>query len=288
MKTRTTTVAELMKQSLASDPLRLFFSIQVQYKHWLLDGTASETPLNFGMSSEEVMQLIFLNWGQWSFVWYEDNGQPVDFDGSNAVFAQFCNQFNGYKTRCLNNLQRQLEAYSAEYNPIENYNGNETENEAIDALNPRQSVKTITGHVRSGARVKGYDAAGGAVNDDGTIAAQPGWSPVSTHSETAYNTTALKPVATDDTTMSAGSSMTVANENDNFTHWDNYSETTTEEGSKEISRNRHGNLGVTMTQQMIEAELAMRGRDLVKEWLKKFIDETCILTVPDVCDIEGM
>ena len=286
MKAKTTTVAELMSQT--SDTASNIFALSITYKHWLNDGTASETPLNFSMTKADVMQLILLNWGQWSFVWYEENGQPVDFDGSNEVFEQFCNQFNGYKTRCLRNLQRQLEAYSAEYNPIENYNGNETENEEIDAANPRQSVKTISGHVRSGARVKGYDAAGGAVNDDGTIAAQPDWSPVATHSETAYNTTALKPVATDGTTMSAGSSMTVATENDNFTHWDNYTETTTEEGDKVTTRYRHGNLGVTMTQQMIEAELALRGRDLAKEWLKKFINETCVLTVPGVCDIEGM
>lgn len=286
MKAKTTTVAELMKQT--NDTESNVFAISVTYKHWLNDGTVSETPLNFSMTKAEVMQLIFLNWGQWSFVWYEENGQPVDFDGSNAVYAQFCNQFSGYKTRCLVNLQRQLEAYSAEYNPIENYNGNETENEEIDAANPRQSVKTISGHVRSGAMVKGYDASGGAVNDDGTIAAQPGWSPVATHSETAYNTTALKPVATDETTMAAGSSMTVANENNNFTHWDNYTETTTEEGDRVTRRNRHGNMGVTMTQQMIEAEIATRGRDLAKEWLKKFINETCVLTVPDICSIEGM
>lgn len=286
MKAKTTTVAELMKQT--NDTESNVFALSVTYKHWLNNGTESEIPLNFSMTKAEVMQLIFLNWGLWSFVWYEENGQPVDFDGSNAVFAQFCNQFSGYKTRCLINLQRQLEAYSAEYNPIENYNGNETENEEIDAANPRQSVKTISGHVRSGAMVKGYDAAGGAVNDDGTIAAQPGWTPVATHSETAYNTTALKPVATDETTMAAGSNMTIANENNNFTHWDNYTETTTEEGDSVTTRNRHGNMGVTMTQQMIEAELATRGRDLAKEWLKKFINETCVLTVPDVCSIEGM
>lgn len=297
MTTKTTTVTDLMADSLlTSEHLSDVFALSVTYKHWQNDGTEAETPYTFTMTKQDVMQLIHLNWGPWSFVWYED-GIPIAFDSDISVqaFAQFCRQFSGYKTRCLVNLQRQLEAYFADYNPIENYNGNETEDETVDEDNPHKSVKEISGYVRNAARVKGYDAAGGdiQVSESGgsyttSIEAQQGWTPVATHSETAYDTTALKPVATDSATMAAGTTMTQADEGNNFTHWDDYQETTTEEGSRLKKLNRHGNMGVTMTQQMIEAEIATRSRDLVKGWLKKFIDENCVLTVPDVCSIEGM
>lgn len=253
----------------------------------------------------DILQMLLTFWGEWFFVHTTDNSPPYNIflpsDVDTSPAEQFSYAFTKYVDNNLVNLYKIATAYLSNYNPLHNYSALETELNGYDADNPETETKEISGKVKTNARVKGYNANGGDItvtesgstystditNMDGE-SGRGQWNPTVTHRSTAYDSTTMKDVEEQHQSMSAGTTMTQADAANNFTEWDDYKETTTRSGGRNRELNREGNIGVTTSQQMIEAELKLRKHDILKEWLGEFVAEYCVLCPDNVMDIEGM
>lgn len=253
----------------------------------------------------DVLQMLLTFWGEWFFVHTTDTEPPYNiFLPSNidtSPAEQFSYAFSKYCDNNLVNLSKIASAYLSNYNPLHNYGALETESNGYNTDSPETETKEISGKVKTNARVKGYNANGGDItvtesgssystditNMDGE-SGRGQWNPTVTHRSTAYDSTTMKDIEEQHQSMSAGTTMTQADAANNFTEWDDYKETTTRSGGRNRELNREGNIGVTTSQQMIEAELKLRKHDILKEWLGEFVAEYCVLCPDNVMDIEGM
>lgn len=270
---------DIFKNIFESDNVELF-DLSVPYNIFQSDGNVITTGVNF--SGEEVLYILINDYSEFAFIY--DNKVFTD------SMESFYMAWDLYKAEELKNLSAMYSAYESEYNPLENYNGNET---VTESFTDYQDEKEISGTVRTNARVKGYSANAGDIQVSDTEGGYttsvdindgnntPDWRAKTTHSETAYNTTELKDVAQDIASPSVSTTMTQADSENNFTTWDNYKETNTKTGSKTNSLTRHGNLGVTTSQSMVQSELELRTHDLLEDWLSTFAKKYLILS-PDV------
>lgn len=265
-----------------------WFAVSVDYNVYTPDGEWYETK-TFTVDKLETLQELTEMFGTWYYV-YDDELITWSTILSELPQEGLADCFRRYKEHCSVNLSKMLSAYESAYNPLENYNGNET---ATESYTNYKDEKTISGTVRTNARVKGYSANAGDIqvtNTEGGYTTSvdindgnntPDWRAKTTHSETAYNTTDLKDVAQDIASPSVSTTMTQADSDNNFTTWDDYKETNTKTGSRTNSLTRHGNLGVTTSQSMVNAELELRKHDLFEDWLSTFAKKYLILS-PDV------
>lgn len=160
-----------------------------------------------------------------------------------------------YKNTTITDLIRAYDAFYAEYNPIDNYDG----------------VEEVT-HLEK----------------HGTVSKTSGGS--STETSTANNINTINSVApfdsadmtNNDKSVNSGSSENVIS-NDN-TETTEYTDTslgteTAHDITKDTIR-KHGNLGVTMTQQMIREEIELRFKPVIIEYLTRFVYEYGYLYKP--------
>lgn len=160
-----------------------------------------------------------------------------------------------YKTTTIADLIRAYDAFYAEYNPIDNYDG----------------VEEIT-HLEK----------------HGTVSKTSGGS--STETSTANNINTINSVApfdsndlaNNDKSVNSGSSETaISNDNSETTE---YNDTTLgTETAHDITKDtirKHGNIGVTMTQQMIKEEIELRFKPVIIEYLTRFVYEYGYLYKP--------
>lgn len=160
-----------------------------------------------------------------------------------------------YKTTTISDLIRAYDAFYAEYNPIDNYDG----------------VEEIT-HLEK----------------HGTVSKTSGGS--STETSTANNINTINSVApfdssdmtNNDKSVNSGSSETaISNDNSETTE---YEETTLgTDSAHDITKDtirKHGNIGVTMTQQMIQEEINLRFKPILIEYLTRFVYEYGYLYKP--------
>lgn len=160
-----------------------------------------------------------------------------------------------YKTTTITDLIRAYDAFYAEYNPIDNYDG----------------VEEIT-HLEK----------------HGTISKTSGGS--STETSTANNINTINSVAPFDTvdmtnndkSVNSGSSENVISNDNNETT--EYNDTTLgTDTAHDITKDtirKHGNIGVTMTQQMIREEIELRFKPVIIEYLTRFVYEYGYLYKP--------
>lgn len=303
MKLSKTKLNELICECYASERAEYF---GVSFDAPVYDEVTHESDTgSFQFDAVDILQTLLTFWGEWFFVHTTTDSPPYNiFLPSNVDVSpaeQFAYAFYSYCNGNLVNLVRIVTAYISNYNPLQNYGAVETELSSYDADNPETETKEISGKVKTNARVKGYNANGGDItvteagstystditNMDGE-GGRGQWNPTVTHRSTAYDSTTMKDVEQQHQSMSAGTTMTQADAANNFTEWDDYKETTTRSGGRGRELNRAGNIGVTTSQQMIEAELKLRKHDILKEWLGEFVAEYCVLSPDNVMDIEGM
>lgn len=303
MKLSKTKLNELICECYASERAENF---EVSFEFPVYDEVTHESDTTeIEIEAVDVLQILLTFWGEWFFVHTTDTEPPYHiFLPSNVDVSpaeQFSYAFTKYVDNNRVNLYKIASAYLSNYNPLHNYGALETELNNYDADNPETETKEISGKVKTNARVKGYNANGGDItvtesgstyttditNMDGE-SGRGQWNPTVTHRSTAYDSTTMKDVEEQHQSMSAGTTMTQADAANNFTEWDDYKETTTRSGGRSRELNREGNIGVTTSQQMIEAELKLRKHDILKEWLGEFVAEYCVLCPDNVMDIEGM
>ena len=171
-----------------------------------------------------------------------------------------------------------LSAYESEYNPIENYNGNET---ATESYTNYKDEKTISGKVKTNVDVENKNMTGEKIEDN-TLSGYA----TSIHSESSFDSGDNVKVVSQDESKGAVVNSTNADSSSNYTEWDNYKEANQKYGSKTNTLTKHGNLGVTTNQKMINEELELRKHDIFENWLKEFANKHLILSYDDDDDDE--
>lgn len=284
IKTSRKTLTELFMEMNGDETATENFKIQYEY-HIYPDKTVGEDEVVVAVSEFRVIQMLYEKWGDWSFSYDVDTstGNIVQFNYANTknAYQYLSNIFKQWYGRNVINLNNKMQAYHAIYNPIENYNGVEETVKTIDENDPYKVIKSITGKIKTNAKQKTISAQGGDIDNNGNVSSQSSWTPRQTHKETSYENENLKTTFEDTSGMVAGSGLTTADANDNYTEWENYSEIVTETGEKIDTLNRHGNLGVTTSQQMIQSELDMRHYDLISDFLEGFVKTYCFLVPSD-------
>ena len=182
--------------------------------------------------------------------------------------------FYDWYSRTQDNLKRIMLAYMTNYNPLENYNGEMTIIDTSDPVDPYSKTKTISGKVKHGSDLKSYGQSG---KSTGTADTSTFGDFETEHYATTYDDTTTPKLQGKDTTASTGSyAHSVGSAADNFTEWDQYTETETETGTKDHTETRHGNLGVTTSQSMVSDELRLRKHDILREYLQQYVDDCLI------------
>lgn len=195
-----------------------------------------------------------------------DNDNNVIIDGTNCLNA-LIEQYGDYKTRSAvdylwelynathrADLLKAYTAWNAEYNPLDNYNGDETN---IYMTSDGQETITTT-HGKTTTTTANDVTNETSVTTFESMTYHPDEKTIQTGStENAESGTTT--VVTDRTTKS----LTV---NDKTYTADNV--------HAEI-KNRHGNLGVTTSQQMITSEIQMRLYPLIMMYIDNFVSDYC-------------
>lgn len=137
-----------------------------------------------------------------------------------------------------------VEALSLTYAPLENYDRHESHSESTD-------------HTHDTTNVLQNEASGNESNNASN-----------TGSKSSFDSSSLQPYDKNDTSSSTTTGSSV-------------NETTTNQLSEATNTNRsayiHGNIGVTTSQQMLEAELDIDKWNLIEHITDIFLEEFCIM-----------
>lgn len=246
-----------------------YFGIVLSYDVFTSNGE-SETK-TFTVDKYNTLQEIAEMFGTWYYV-YDDSIISWLPEIPERPQSAFADCFRRYKEHCSINLTKALTAYESEYNPIENYNGVENSTESYTNY---KDEKTISGKVKSNVNVENKNMTGEYISDN-TL---QGYA-TSIHSESSFESDDVKVVNKDESKGTVVNN-TNADSNSNYTEWDNYKESNEKTGSKSNQLTKHGNLGVTTNQKMINEELELRKHDLFENWLKEFANKHLILSYDD-------
>ena len=247
-----------------------WFGIDVNYKIYTSDGE-TETKY-FIVDKLETLQELTEMFGTWYYV-YDDELISWSIALPELPQAGLADCFRRYKEHCGVNLTKMLSAYESEYNPIENYNGNET---ATESYTNYKDEKTISGKVKTNVDVENKNMTGEKIEDN-TLSGYA----TSIHSESSFDSGDNVKVVSQDESKGAVVNSTNADSSSNYTEWDNYKEANQKYGSKTNTLTKHGNLGVTTNQKMINEELELRKHDIFENWLKEFANKHLILSYDD-------
>ena len=243
-----------------------WFAISLTYDVYTSDGE-SETK-TFSMDKYDTLQEISEMFGTWYYV-YDDSIISWLPEIPERPQSAFADCFRRYVANCSINLTKVLTAYESEYNPIENYNGVEN---STESFNNYKDEKEISGKVKTNVNVENKNMTGEYISDN-TL---QGYA-TSIHSESSFESDDVKVVNKDESKGTVVNN-TQANSGDNYTEWDNYKESNQKTGTKSNTLTKHGNLGVTTNQKMINEELELRKHDIFENWLKEFANKHLILS----------
>ena len=257
--------------SLIESTLLNNFAVSVDYNVYTSDGEWYTTK-TFTVDKLETLQELTEMCGTWYYV-YDDELISWNTSLPELPQAGLADCFKRYKEHCGVNLSKMLSAYESEYNPIENYNGNET---ATESYTNYKDEKTISGKVKTNVDVENKNMTGEKIEDN-TLSGNA----TSTHSESSFDSGDNVKVVSKDETKGAVLNQTNADSSDNYTEWDDYKESNQKYGSKTNTLKKHGNLGVTTNQKMINEELELRKHDIFENWLKEFANKHLILSYDD-------
>lgn len=195
-------------------------------------------------------------------------GQTVNIFTSNQVFYEFANNYDTY-TVCISEifapttaafialysdyrantkqqLYRAFVALNAEYNPVNNYDMIET-----SADGTKRDKETVTPKGGTESKQKTYRAGLNSTGDGVQADYVEIENTPKTGAETETTPANTETMTFDGTTLSG------------------YHE------AREHYMKRSGNIGVTESSAMVTHELELRKRDLLREWVKEFIDRYC-------------
>ena len=165
-------------------------------------------------------------------------------DQLNYVWKFFYNNLVSFVAANKDNYMRIMDALTAEYNPIENYNMIEMSGSASKVSDTESNPGTVT----TTSKVAPFDD--------------------STHDLQKTETVALQSTA----------GYRDASQSMQWASGDSFGATPQGNSVAMSKHTRTGNIGVTTSQQMVEQELKLRADSIVDEFLAKAAD-TCLLTI---------
>lgn len=230
--------------------------------------TYGNTSINISGFDTLDMLLDFFGYGYGLPMSKYVTGTPMDWCAYD--FGRFCTWHH-------NDFIKIMEAYTAEYNPIENYNGTMTITDTVSGDNPYSKTKTITGTVKRNSNVTAYGASGSSVSVDGNTFSDFESKDYETTYDSTTDPTGAKLKNMTKSKPTGTYAHTVGNANDNYTTWDNYAETDTEHGEREHVETKHGNLGLTTSQSMVRDELSLRDFNFLLHVLHMYVNENLIM-----------
>lgn len=174
--------------------------------------------------------------------------------------AFFLNLWHSYVTQTAGNLARALDAMTAEYNPINNYDMIEKSADARK-LSKETDTTTPTGGTETENEVKVYGLNSGATGADSD-----------------YSKTTSRPLANTKTET--------VREYDNDKTGTAGGQTVTGHDVNEHILTRSGNIGVTTSAQMITQEITLRRVNLMKDYVREFVNQYCYSVGGEVCSCE--
>ena len=173
--------------------------------------------------------------------------------GVTADAAYFAGRWTEYRKNTIGQLHRAWKAMQADYDPISNYDMIEQSADGRK-LSKRTDTTTPTGGTESTTYRYGLGS-----DADGS----------------KYMKEEAKPIA------GAKTELTEEYMNDKSMTFDGSTLTGYHDAAEHYLK-RSGNIGVTTSAQMIEGELQIRVRDLLREYIKEFIDRYCFCVGGDV------
>ena len=188
---------------------------------------------------------------------YNGNVYTVNDDGDKAlcVWHKMCDKVGWYCKANYNRWKHIIEADTAEYEPIQNYNMNEYSGSTGVSARMRSSVGTI--ETKSG--VAPYNSS----NEDLSV--------------TIQSQKTLRTDSEHETEFDSESSISGYDDDSKSLSWDN--EITTPEGNTTSVSHivRKGNIGVTTSQQMIASEYELRKYNVLQEFMNEVAKYSLIL-----------
>lgn len=160
--------------------------------------------------------------------------------------AAFAALYIRYRDNTKEQLYRAYQAITAQYDPVSNYDMTEQ-----SADGKKLSTETVTPY--GGTETKT------TTNRTGMNSTDPG---------------VLADTVTTDMTPKTGAKTETSFANDKSVDFDGTTHTGYHEGSEHFLK-RSGNIGVTESSTMVGHEMDLRKRDLLREWVKQFIDRYC-------------
>lgn len=173
--------------------------------------------------------------------------------GVTADAAYFAGRWTEYRKNTIGQLHRAWTAMQAEYDPISNYDMIEQSADGRKLSKKTDTTKPTGGTESTTYRYGlGSDADGSKYMKEETLP------------KSGAKTELTEEYMNDKSMSFDGSTLTGYHD------------------AAEHYLKRSGNIGVTTSAQMIEGELQVRARDLLKEYIKKFIDRYCFCVGGDV------
>lgn len=166
-------------------------------------------------------------------------------------------KFELYNAMQAADLKRALTAWNADYNPLENYNG-EIERVTLDN-HGKETRKHTTGGEGGTHKTVTVEAKSGTATTHYTTTYDSQTPRTEYKDENTGGNITTDDLHTQDTTERENKALTVGETT--YTADDVHSET----------EKKHGNLGVTTSQQMIESEVEMRLNPVTKQYLDRFV-----------------
>ncbi len=216
-----------------------FKSTLISYDRYFDDGLFSEMVMPEGIDKDILISVIMKECGEMQPVWTDPNYMKM--------------MIGVWSERYQRTFDKWLAAYNAEYNPIHNYD----RTEEFEEDNSDQFTRTGT--------------LGGTDHRESDRKNTGGFT--DTNTRTAYDSGTYQP--------HDKMARTYDNQNENFvedaTTSRTDSENSTNTGSIDRSLRAYGNIGVTTTQQMLEAEYSISKWNIYENIKDLFMQEFCIM-----------
>lgn len=189
--------------------------------------------------------------------------------------VEFASVFTAWANRMGAAASRALAAFNASYDPLENYDrkeeGTETHTIGEDGSEEtarHKGTKTSTGEEiittpRTKNKATNYKLA------------------YDSNSEVETDATVTEPLEGNDKVERDSTKNFVTQTDVDASTYDrdvrSFTDRQTTDALSFTNRRTHGNIGVTTSQQMIEAELELRKRNLIYDYMSMFVDEFCYM-----------
>lgn len=255
-KMKTKTVTEVLWDYVPTDPVTDdVFHITV---------TGDRTYYDF--TYDDVINRLMTDYGDWSFVY---NDLQTRYTVTDPLIA-FLRQWIDYKNDNMDNWLRIAKAYNSEYNPIHNYDRTEehtaksnwadhTSNSGSDSTNQTTPVESTSTHYYNPDNSEGIKITNKSTTFD---------------NENLVDTVSNTTTGYERTTNDLGEMLTTV------TRGTEVDRTGNNEITEDTTRTK-GNIGITTTQQMIQAEIELRKLDMLTYIIDGFAKHKLILVQGD-------